>query len=221
MDQNTILKELSESFHVIDCQWEDMKVALTLCILKTAEYDINKALDMWRTLLIRNKRRLKEQDIARELVDDLFYKISSAMSHDFIDHTSDNLFFIENVVPQIQNNVELLDLIYGEANCGGIDKFCWENSCLYLFVGIILHGDTDIIRRVFGKLISNKNMKEITIGDYLLNVANILNDIFSNEDFTNFISLDTNIKNVLLSCIDSISNPEEKAECKIAIISIK
>lgn len=221
MDQTTIIKELSESFHVIDCQWEDMKEALTLCILKMAEYDINKAWDMWHTLLIRNKRRLKEEDVARELVDDFLYKISSAMYHDFFDYSSDNIFFIENVVPLMQNNIDLLDIIYGEAYCGGIGKYGWEDSSLYLFVDIVLLGNTDIIRRVFSKLLSNKHMNDITIGDFLLKVANLLNDIFSDDDYPDFTSLNTNVKSVLLDCADTISNSEEKAESKLAIITIK
>ena len=206
MDRVTIIKELTNSFRVIDCQWEDMKESLTLCILKIAEYDLNKAFDLWCTLLIRNKRRLRTHDAAKELIDNFFYKLSSFLYKDFFDYSSGNHFLIEKIVPQMQNKFELLDIIYGETYCAGTAKSGWENSCLYCFVDIILLGDTDIIKRIISKLICNNYMNDITIGDYLLKVSNLLNEIFDDEDYPNYNTLDMNIKNMLLDLIYLLLN---------------
>ena len=160
-----------------------------------AEYDINKALDLWQTLLIRNKRKLKNEDLAKELVEDLFCKISSSLYKDSFDNSTEEQFIIEKIAPLMQNKVELLDIIYGDTYCGGIGRYSWEQHLLYCFVGMILLGDTDIIKRIFTKLWGNKYMIDVTLGDYILKVSNLLNDLFEDEDFPNYISLEENIKN--------------------------
>ena len=67
---------------------------------------------------------------------------------------------------------------------------------------------------------SNKYMKDITIGTFVMRSIAELKSIMEDNDISNKYSVTSDIKMALLNSLDLVRNSTEKAECNIAVLSI-
>lgn len=213
---------LLESFNVIKNKWSTKCEVLALCIQKMAKFDICIAMEMWLYLLKKNNKYLKLEGDSEMLVSEMInMMILQIMELDDLKCKGEDEILFDIIVPEIINKEELIDYIYGKTYCAGSRKYDCFETAKKCFAYILIKGSPQVVKRMVNNLFTNRHMKLLTMGDYLLEVVEYVTNIFQDkEHFIQYNSLDNNVYNTLLKEIENIKNPIEKAECKIAIASM-
>lgn len=209
-----IKKELVDTFEKIKDSWELYRDSITLCIAEMMKYDSGMAIEMWLYILEKNKALLATDVGTKELIPDIIEKMYE-IRDDYLSHIEE--IFLNEIIPSMLNRPEILDVIFGKAHCAGAEKYDSLGETPLCFAYILLIGNSEVVMRIMKSLYSNKRMKGLSVGEFINQATELLEDELSDEDMP-FDSLRTEIKEVLMLSLDYIQDPLLKAECTILII---
>ena len=216
MNNDFILKSLMDSFEILKAKWSSKREAITLCISEMTKYDIDIAFDMWLYILKNNTELLKQDRDSEYLVSELIDHIVETIKVKY--DMDEDLIFIKIIVPQMLKRKEFFSLIYGNTYRAGARSSSfndWMPTCLAytLFVA-----NPDDITNIMKLMSCNKQMKEVSVGTFLMRAINELKTIIEDNDIVDTYSISGDAKMALLSSLDFISDLSEKAECTVAVM---
>lgn len=219
MNNDIIIQSLTESFEVLKDSWSTKKEAITNCIVETEVYDGSLAMDMWLYVLKTNEQLLDSQEQTNGLVYDVLNRFYE--KHERYSNTQYKCkAIIEHVATHIIHNENLLFEIFGNAYNAGYDKNSWSDFIPILIACILLQGNARVVSLLMDYLSNNKRMKDLSVGQLLIKANEYIESIQKHkEDFTQSYEVTPQVKEALLSSLDTIKEPEIRAECTIAIIS--
>ena len=218
MNDNIIVKSLVDSFEILKKKWSSKRNAISLCISEMTKYNSDIAFDMWQFILKDNSELLCKERDSEHLVSDLIGKmVETLMSRYDVD---ENEAFIKEIIPRMQNHQDILSLIFGNTYCAGARSITFIDYMPKCFAYMFLVANPNVIRNIMKLMSSNKYMKDITIGTFVMRSITELKSILEEDDIGNNYSVTSDIKMELLSSLDLVKDSTERAECNVAVLSI-
>lgn len=218
MNDKIIVRSLVDSFEILKTKWSSKRDAISLCISEMTKYDCDIAFDMWLYILKNNSDFLKKERDSEFLVSDMIDKmVETLMSKNNVDEKE---AFIKEIIPRMLNRQEILSLIFGNTHCAGANSSLFNDYMPKCFAYMFLVANPDVISNIMKLMSSNKYMKDITIGTFVMRSIKELKTIMEDDDIGNNYSVTSDIKMELLSSLDLVKNSTEKAECTVAVLSI-
>lgn len=218
MSDNIIVKSFVDSFDILKTKWSSKRDAISLCISEMTKYDCDIAFDMWLYILKNNSDLLNKERDSEYLVSDLIEKMVETLMSRY--DADENEIFIKDIIPRMQNRQEILSQIFGNTYCAGARRSSFNDYMPKCLAYMLLVANPDVIINIMKLMSSNKYMKDITIGTFVMRSIAELKSIMEDNDISNKYSVTSDIKMALLNSLDLVRNSTEKAECNIAVLSI-
>lgn len=220
MNNDSILQNLTKAFEVLKDSWSSKSEAITKCIVETAVYDADMAMDMWHYILLQNREKLREKDVAEKCVCDIVekYEEKNKSKYHFWGREYEYIIVLDYIAPYLVKRPEMIKLIFGETINAG--NYYSNHSVPSLIAGILLQGKPQVTSFLIETLASNKMMFDITIGDLLRRAYELIEEVYENTDVNKLYSITPEVKNALLSSLDFIKDDKDKADCMVTLLSI-
>lgn len=229
MDKDIVIQTLLESFGTIKDLWDTKSDAISNAIDAMSQYDMGLAAEMWAYELEKNKEKLSKVEESEKLVLDIFNKIGER--HGYYTYPrgeSDYMKYCENEGTYILNNKTLCCLLYGESYNLSMKypKENYEHMSMvdnplpWLFAYILITKEENFVKEITKSMVTNKNCKDVNSTELLRRVLYLLNTSIKTKSNKRY-NIKDSTKFALLEATDRISNPIDKSELTIAILSLK
>ena len=218
MNDNIVVKSLIDSFEILKTKWSSKSDAISLCISEMTKYDVDTAFDMWLYILKNNSDLLSMERDSEYLVSDLIDKMVETLMARY--DVEEYEIFIKEIIPHMLKRQEILSILFGNTYNAGAQKLSFNDYMPKCFAYMFLIANSDTITNIMKMISSNKYMKDITIGTFVMKSIKELKSIIEDDDIGNNYSVTNDVKMELLSSLDLVKDSTERAECTVAILSI-
>ena len=205
MKKELIIQNLCSAFEVIKDSWETRKESICKCITGMVRYDPNIAMDMWLYILNSHKDSLRTEDGSRTYID----SVCRCLYNDIGDSSDSES--AKAVYKSIFNNHGLYSILFGDA-CFSNNFSYQHDFCEHCLKWYLTEKKPDNLMDVLKCLNSNNNFVDYTVGLVITRAINHLNEE---------IKISPKSQEILLSCIEFINDPNDRAEITIAALSAK
>lgn len=224
MDNNYVIQSLINSFETLKGNWQTKAASLINCIVNMERYNPQLSMDMWEALLADNYLLLGDDSVARCLVYDVmdgFYEKHHVSCND--QQECQNLY--NHLFSHIANNTKLISYIFKDSyDCGSFNLYYIDqtrtNFIPICIASIIISRKIAAVKTLIKSIGQNTHLNRESIGTLFSKadkyVKSFVNDAFFANH--NYIVADE-VKEAMLNSVDSIADPESRAECTISILS--
>lgn len=222
-NHNDLLKQaLYESFDIIKDNWKDKSEAITKAIVKMEKYDRNLSSSMW---LYEVKANMfwanNDEEYSQKLGYDVMFEFWS-VHEKYINTLYQCHAMGQFVLPTIENNEELLNLLFGTLR-NACNHSLWTihpygSVCLSC---AIADNNIKLTNKIMRLVCSNNNMIEVSLGTFIATAFKYVEDMLNDDcNYKNFLNISDDMIDLLLDNLKLIKDSQQKAECKIALMTL-
>lgn len=249
MNNKVILQSFKESFEVLKDSWAAKKSAIIDCIVETEQYDGDLAMDMWLYILEKEGAYVRDDgtktiDISYTKMKDCIGDVFSAFYYKYEEYESPRLMckvLFRHIIPYIIKKEKFFYILFEcSTNMGYCDYIDlsynrYENNYIPALVACILlidnpkisQGSVEYMINWTNKIIwenvevDNDNMSFISVGELIRMSKEYIREVINNKDDFEFeYRVTERVKEALLSCVNKIDYPGNRAEFTIEVLSL-
>lgn len=223
MNNEVIKQTLIESFEILKDSWDKKKDALIHCIVETEAYDGDIAMSMWQYILQKNQGKITKKENSQDLISEVLKRFCEKYYSYYRQFSGreDIRTMLDHVAPHIVRNEELIRLLFEKAyNVGYSSSYVYFEYVSCLIASIFLQNSYSAVQTLIKSIANNKNMVDVNIGMVLRDSSKYLEEVSSYSDLKELYSVTPEIKELLISNLNLIKNPEDRADCTITILSL-
>ncbi|MCH5242870.1 MAG: hypothetical protein J1F67_10715 [Muribaculaceae bacterium] len=182
---------LKESFTILRDKWPDKTEAIQKLVFKMAEIDIDDAINMWRYLIENNQDQFVDNGGSYRLLEAFLYNWSQKIPE-------------KEIAFRIFNDSNLQKALF-------LSNGCVSYNTVHILRFIIEENlDKNLMLKLLEYIITNPNNTEFKIGKVISRLIEKLNE--------DEITITDSWSRFLISFLDKIKNPEDRAEATVALL---